>query len=120
MKSYSRSAGLAEQALNAVKVVAAFGQENTEISNYEKFLGPAKQKGREATEKQSMSKGVFYFAMTSFTAYVMAVGSIFVLTETVNINSGEVFDGGDVLICLNAVFMGVLWFLFLIPNIKTL
>jgi hypothetical protein len=42
MKAYGQSAGYAEQALNAIKVVAAFGQEEKEIQNYQKYLFRAK------------------------------------------------------------------------------
>ena len=41
LKSYGQSAGYAEQALNAIKVVQAFGQEQLECSNYHKYLGRA-------------------------------------------------------------------------------
>ncbi len=41
LKSYGQSAGYAEQALNAIRVVQAFGQEQVEISNYGKYLGRA-------------------------------------------------------------------------------
>jgi|LauGreDrversion4_2_1035121.scaffolds.fasta_scaffold141052_1 ABC-type multidrug transport system fused ATPase/permease subunit len=41
LKSYGQSAGYAEQALNAIKVVHAFGQEVTEAENYNKYLGRA-------------------------------------------------------------------------------
>jgi hypothetical protein len=34
MKAYGQSAGYAEQALNAIRVVVAFGQENREVHNY--------------------------------------------------------------------------------------
>ena len=38
VKSYSTSAGYAEQALSAIRVVVAFGMELTEVQNYSRFL----------------------------------------------------------------------------------
>jgi hypothetical protein len=34
MKAYGQSAGYAEQAINAIRVVQAFGQEEKEYKNY--------------------------------------------------------------------------------------
>lgn len=39
MKSYSQSAGYAEQALGSIKVVHTYGQELLEASIYSKYLG---------------------------------------------------------------------------------
>jgi hypothetical protein len=36
--AYSQSAGFAEQALSAIRVVAAFGMEEVEAKNYKKYL----------------------------------------------------------------------------------
>lgn len=38
MRAYAQSAGYAEQALGAIKVVHTYGQEMLEESNYEKYL----------------------------------------------------------------------------------
>lgn len=45
MKAYAQSAGYANQALNAIKVVCAFGQEHKEIEIFKKFLGRARTAG---------------------------------------------------------------------------
>lgn len=41
MKSYGQSAGYAEQALTAIKVVHTYGQELLELKNYTKYLDRA-------------------------------------------------------------------------------
>jgi hypothetical protein len=38
MKAYAQSAGYAEQALSAIRVVHTYGQEMLELGNYSKFL----------------------------------------------------------------------------------
>ena len=42
MKAYAQSAGYAEQALNAIRVVHSFGQEALEFANYNKYLARSK------------------------------------------------------------------------------
>lgn len=46
LKAYGQSAGYAEQALSAIKVVVAFGMEPVEIKNYSKYLSRSKEMGR--------------------------------------------------------------------------
>ena len=38
MRAYGQSAGYAEQALGAVRIVVSFGQEQLEMNNYNRFL----------------------------------------------------------------------------------
>lgn len=45
LAAYSQSAGYAEQALNAIKVVTAYGMETTEVENYSKYLDRARHVG---------------------------------------------------------------------------
>jgi len=40
--AYSQSAGYAEQCMNAIKIVMAFGMEETELANYNHHLEPAR------------------------------------------------------------------------------
>ena len=38
LRAYSQSAGYAEQALSAIRIVVSFGQEQLEMANYNRFL----------------------------------------------------------------------------------
>lgn len=51
MKAYSQSAGYAEQALSAIRVVHTYGQERLEHENYSKYLHRAKEQQRAAAWK---------------------------------------------------------------------
>jgi len=51
MKAYSQSAGYAEQALSAIRVVHTYGQELLEHTNYSKYLYRAKLQQRAAASK---------------------------------------------------------------------
>jgi len=57
MKAYGQSAGYAEQALNSVRVVQAFGQEKIEIRNYSRHLARAKAVGIRTHFKTAMALG---------------------------------------------------------------
>ena len=54
MKSYGQSAGYAEQALTAIKVVHTYGQELLELKNYTKYLDRAQV----TSHKQSLAMKV--------------------------------------------------------------
>jgi ATP-binding cassette subfamily B (MDR/TAP) protein 1 len=75
LQAYGQSAGYAEQALNAVKVVQAFGQEPTEMRNYENYLGKTKSVGIKTHFKSSIGLGSMFFMMLSFYSYGFYTGS---------------------------------------------
>ena len=78
MKAYGQSAGYAEQALNAIKVVFAFGQEQTEIRNYEKYLLRAKRTGIKTHMFGSLAIGGFFATLYGYYCYSFFVGSYMV------------------------------------------
>lgn len=78
MQAYGQSAGYAEQALNAIKVVFAFGQEETEVENYVKYLNRARQQGVKTHIFGALSVGVFYFALYGYYAYSFFSGSFMI------------------------------------------
>lgn len=44
MKAYAQSAGYAEQALQSIRIVHTYGNEDLEYANYAKYLGRAREK----------------------------------------------------------------------------
>ena len=75
LEAYGQSAGYAEQALNAIRVVQAFGQERTEINNYEKYLNKTRQTGIKTHLKGAFSIGFLFFVMFGYYAYAFYTGS---------------------------------------------
>jgi len=61
MRAYSQSAGYAQQALEAVHVVVAFGMEKAESRNYNKFLDRVTKLGFKADLITGASLGFFVF-----------------------------------------------------------
>ena len=102
--SYGQSAGYAEQALSAIKVVIAFGNELIEVKNYSKFL----EHSRQATIKSGVKLGVFFgfllFTIYGSYAYAFIIGSIWVDRGFPNHAANRPYSPGDIV----GVFFGVL------------
>lgn len=78
MKAYGQSAGYAEQALNAIKVVLAFGQEEREVNNYQKYLIRAKVSGIKSHCKGTFVMGLFMGIVFWTYAYSFYMGSVWI------------------------------------------
>mmetsp|Transcript_21963 Transcript_21963/g.16306 ORF Transcript_21963/g.16306 Transcript_21963/m.16306 type:complete len:138 (-) Transcript_21963:537-950(-) len=121
MRSFSLCQSYAEQALNAIKVVAAFGQEKTEVENYERFLDSAQEKDKEQVFLNSLSYSTFQFSISIYTFFGYYVASVFVLNMVGNPNRpGTLFDGSDFMICFNLVFAAIITYFTILPNVKSL
>ena len=84
LRAYGQSAGYADQALNAIKVVVAFGMETTEIQNYSKYLVGAKQVSIKSNCGISFSHGLLYALMSYSTCYGLWMGGFFVRNCYIN------------------------------------
>jgi len=58
--------------------VQAFGQEMTEIVNYDKYLGRAKATGVRTHMKTAFAIAGFFFAMFGYYAYAFYTGSFLI------------------------------------------
>ena len=108
MKAYGQSAGYAEQALNAIKVVQAFGQEDSEVRNYERHLNRAKETGIRTHLKSAIALGAFFFVMFGYYGYGFYTGSWLITEKVKNKNSGELYNIGDILSCFFGIVFGVM------------
>ena len=116
--AYAKSGGFAEQALNNIKVVAAFGQERREIDNYTKHLDEAKNTRQKGKVIIALSLGTFNFLLFSSYVYGLYVGGLFVKNQVYNPNKDRDFTSGDII----SIFFGVVINIFLMggsaPNAK--
>lgn len=120
MKAYSQSAGYADQALNAIKVVFAFGQEETEISNYEKYLSRARSAGIRTHCYGAISIGFFYFTLYGYYAYSFFLGSFMITKNIENSNSGKPYSSGDIMACFLGIIYGAFSLGLAAPNFKAI
>jgi len=104
LKAYAQSAGYAEQALHAIKIVHTYGQEKLEERNYSKYLTRC-----EAINAKSNLYGAFGFAsvMTSFLcfyAYAFYFGGYLRWNEYKNFDGREYSGGVIITIMFSTVF----------------
>lgn len=120
LKSYGQSAGYAEQALNAIRVVQAFGQEHLEVMNYDKYLGRARATGIRTHIKTASAIACFFFVMFGYYAYAFYTGSYLITKQIKNSQSGEPYTSGDILSCFFGIVFGVFALGMATPNIKAI
>jgi ATP-binding cassette subfamily B (MDR/TAP) protein 1 len=99
-------------------VVQAFGQEKTEVKNYDKFLDRAKAAGIKSHFFVAFAIGFTIFGMLGYYAYAFYVGSILVLDQVENTTSHEAYSGGDIIACFFGIVFGLFSISMATPNIK--
>lgn len=114
LKAYAQSAGYAEQALSAIRVVAANGQERTEIRLYNKFLDRVKESSMKNHFKGAVSFSLVWFSMYSAYSYALYVGSWFIENEIKNALFDRVYNSGDILL----IFFGIMFGLFTVGALE--
>ena len=114
LKAYGQSAGYAEQALSAIKVVVAFGMEPVEITNYSKYLSRSKEMGRKQQVLLAFSIGCFIGSIFLSYSYAFWVGGIWIEKRYWNHILDRAYMGGDIL----AVFWGILFGFFALAQIS--
>lgn len=120
LRAYGQSAGYAEQALNAIKIVFAFGQEKTEISNYQKYLDRAKKMAISTHLKAGAAAGALFAGVYGYYAYSFYFGSIFIYKQKENTNSGANYTAGDIFSCFLGVIYGMVYIGMATPNFKAI
>ena len=105
--AYAKSGGYVEQALNNIKVVAAFGQEKREIDNYTKHLDEAKKAGQKGKAIIALSLGTFNLLLFASYAYGLYVGGLFVKNRVYNPNKDRDFTSGDIISIFFGVVIGI-------------
>lgn len=107
-KAYGQSAGYAEQALAAIRIVVSFGQEDLEIKNYTTYLQKVKEAGHKAAFTSGLSMGFFMFCIYLCYAYAFLIGAYWMDKPYWNHAEDRDYMSGDVI----GVFFGVLIGLF--------
>lgn len=108
--AYSQSAGYAEQAMSAIRVVIAFGQENTEVQNYTKYLERARVASIKNHRIVAICVGGMYWCIYCLYSYAFWIGSLFVEEQVHNDNMNKPYSAGDVIGCFFAVLIGLFSF----------
>jgi ATP-binding cassette, subfamily B (MDR/TAP), member 1 len=102
--AFKQSGAQAEQALNAIKVVKAFGQEQYECEKFDKKIDERMRENKKRAFIYGLAFGLaesgFYFQPALF----LFVGGIFLTGEVNNGNSGDHYNAADVMAYLALEF----------------
>jgi len=116
--AYAQSAGYAEQALHAIKVVHTYGQEMLEDTIYSKYLERTREAGKKIAFKtaigQSLLMGVFF----AFYAYAFYFGA-WLLDSGKEAQSKE-YSGGVVVTIMFSVIIGIFYLGGVGPHLKAI
>lgn len=117
-KAYGQSAGYADQALNAIRVVAAYGQEEKELRNYTKYLKIARVAGVKTHCQGAFFTSLFFACVFGTHAYAFYLGSVWIYNDFWNNNYSRTYSSGDIISCFWGLYFGMLSLGVAIPNIK--
>ena len=92
----------------------------TEIINYDKYLGRARNTGVKGNCKSAAAIASFFVGVFLFYAYAFYIGSYLVTKEVENSNSGKIYSNGDVTTCFFGIVFGVFYLGMATPNIKAI
>ena len=106
MKAYAQSAGYAEQALQSVKIVQAYGNELLELKNYVKYLARAKKQKFESQIMVSFGFALLFGVIFFFYAYSLYMGGLLRWKEVRE--NGELYSGGRVLSIMFCIMFGAM------------
>lgn len=118
MKAYGQSAGYADQALNAIRVVAAYGQEEKEVRNYTKYLERARVAGVKTHCQGAFAMSLFFASIFGTYAYSFYLGSVWIYYDIWNNTYSRTYSAGDILCCFFGVIFGMFSVGMATPNMK--
>ena len=107
MKAYGQSAGYAEQALAAIRIVVSFGQEDLEIRNYNFYVDKCTEAGHKAALASGSSLGFFNFTIYLCYAYAFIIGAVWIDKPYWNHAEDRDYMAGDVIGCFFGVLIGL-------------
>ncbi len=105
--AYSQSAGYAEQAISAIRVVIAFGMEVQEIRNYTRYLDRAKKASVKTHILTALAIATLWMIVYFSYAYAFYIGSLFVQYNVYNSALKKNYSAGDTIGCFFAVIIGL-------------
>ena len=108
MTAYGQSGGYAEQALNSIRIVVSFGQEELECRNYNFFLEQVRKVGMKQGRMSALSLGFFLCTVYISYSYSFAMGAIWVDEGIWNHFYDRPYTSGDIMGCFFGVLLGLM------------
>lgn len=116
LKSYAQSAGYAEQALAAIKVVHTYGQEMLENRNYEKYLNRSRIIQQKIIKSAALGQGILFLIIFCFYAYSFFFGGMLRYKEIKN--GDREYSGGAIISIMFCCVFGSLQLGGIAPHTK--
>ena len=106
MKSYVQSGGLAEQAIDAMRLVHAYSNESQEKKNFVLLLRQNQASLKHQVVLASFSLGIIYMLIYLFYAYSLYIGGKFRVEDVTDYNGGVAYTGGQVVTVMMCLILG--------------
>ena len=103
--AFAKCAAYSDQAVEAIRIVVAFGKEELEIDNYLRYLKEFDAIAVSTSVKAGFSFGILYFAIYIGYTYAFFIGAIWVDEGFFNHAYDRPYKSGDII----SVFFGVLF-----------
>ena len=103
--AFAKCAAYSDQAVEAIRIVVAFGREELEIENYLRFLKSSDDIAVKTSVKASYAFGLMYFAIYFGYTYAFFIGAVWVDEGFYNHAYDRPYTSGDII----SVFFGVLF-----------
>lgn len=120
LKAYAQSAGYAEQALNAIRIVHTYCNEQLEHTNYIKYLENAKKKQFKFTMISGLGGGMLFFVLQLLYAAAFWFGGYLRIENITDAGSDKPYTGGQIIAIMFSVIFGAFNVGGAVPHIKSL
>lgn len=120
LKAYAQSAGYAEQALNAVRIVHTYCNERLEHMNYIKYLEESKKKQFKFTIIGGLGGGMLFLILQLLYAAAFWFGGYLRIEKVTEGPENKIYTGGMVIAIMFSVIFGAFNVGGSIPHIKSL
>lgn len=105
-KSYAKCLGISTQTFNAIKLVQAYNNEETEVKIFTRSLFSNKNRSLKEVKLAAISIGLIYLILYCYYSYSLFVGGRLRTLEFTSKTNDRNYTGGQVLTVLLCVILG--------------
>jgi ABC-type multidrug transport system fused ATPase/permease subunit len=106
-KTYEKAGGVMEELLYNIKTVASFANFDFELERFGKLIDQVNEYNKEKAYKMGLCIGTGVFLQNIIYVAVILYGKKLIIDKEINSNTGEPFNGGDVLTVVTSSLMAI-------------
>ena len=106
-KTYEKAGGVMEELLYNIKTVASFANFDFELERFGKLIEQVNEYNKEKAYKMGLCIGTGVFLQNIIYVAVILYGKKLIIDKEINSNTGEPFNGGDVLTVVTSSLMAI-------------